>query len=294
MLCMSASVHFVHRSMCACSGSTTSTFGTSPLRSQRTDLPRPRVVERDVEIGEPHEHARHRLTRRQRHRHLDRVLVEIRRLRRPGAAAAARHQELLLQRHRLVLRADALQIAGRRMARAALAGAVEERLAGLRIAREDVEHLIQPAVRVQEDGGVEERREVGRLLRAELEGGHALVGPAGAQERAELLPALVALHQLRPRQVGSARPAARVRAVAEAALVDEDVLAAIDRRLIELRIDRGDRRPGRWLWWRLLRAEAEPGGTRNPRETEQKDRHTLHPPGPAKALDTTIRPRRAL
>ena len=32
MLCMSASVHFVHMSMCACIGSTTSIFGVSPLR----------------------------------------------------------------------------------------------------------------------------------------------------------------------------------------------------------------------------------------------------------------------
>ena len=62
----------------------------------------------------------------------------------------------------VVLRADALQIARRRVARAAPAGAVEVRLAGLRIADDDVEDLVEPAVGVQVDRRVEKRREIGR------------------------------------------------------------------------------------------------------------------------------------
>src|SRR6185295_18100996 len=39
MLCMSASVHFVSWSKCACSGSVTTTLGTSPLRSHERIAP---------------------------------------------------------------------------------------------------------------------------------------------------------------------------------------------------------------------------------------------------------------
>src|SRR3989442_11572575 len=103
------------------------------------------------------------------------------------------------------------------MARAAFAG--EVRLARLRIADENVEDLVETAVRVQKNRRVQKFGDVLRLRRRQLEGGHALVGASAAQKRAELFPAFIALHQLGPGEIGPARSAARIRSMAEAALV---------------------------------------------------------------------------
>ena len=112
------------------------------------------------------------------------------------------------------------------MARAAFAG--EVRLARLRIADEDVEDLVETTVRVQKNRRVQEFGDVLRLLRRQLDRGHALVGASAAQKRAELFPAFIALHQLGSRQIRSARSAAPIRSMAEAALIDDDVFTAID------------------------------------------------------------------
>ena len=68
---------------------------------------------------------------------------------------------------------------------------------------EDVEHLIQTAVRVQEDRRVQERREVGHLVGGELKRRHPLVRSARAQELAKLLAAFIVLHEDRAGQVRS-------------------------------------------------------------------------------------------
>src|SRR5438067_7579342 len=122
------------------------------------------------------------------------------------------------------------------MARAASPGAAEVRLARFRIADEDVEDLVQTAIRIQENRGVQKLSHVLRLLDGQLERGHAFVRTPGAQKRAEFLSTLIALHELGPREVRPARSASRIRSVAEAALVDDDLFAAIDRDLVELRI----------------------------------------------------------
>ena len=69
-----------------------------------------------------------------------------------------------------------------------------------------------------------------------------LSGRPAREKLAELLAVLVVLHQRRARQVRPARSAAGVGAVAEAALADEERRAAVDARLIELRVGCGNRR----------------------------------------------------
>src|SRR5207237_1051007 len=146
------------------------------------------------------------------------------------ARAAATHHHATLQNLGLVLRADPLEIAGRRMTRGASACAVERRLAGLRIADEDIENLVQVPSGDQANGVMQKRREVRHLGVGELiELRHAAIGPADAEEFAELPAAFVLLDERRAREIGAARSAARVRAVAEAALRAEQLAAPPDR-----------------------------------------------------------------
>src|SRR5438552_3255859 len=107
------------------------------------------------------------------------------------------------------------------MARAASAGTAEVRLARLRIADEDVEDLVEAAIRVQENRRVQKLGDVLRLLGRQIERGHAFVRTSVAQKRAEFLAALITLHELGPREIRSARSATRVRSMAEAALADD-------------------------------------------------------------------------
>ena len=81
---------------------------------------------------------------------------------------------------------------------------------------------------------MQERREIRDLRAREIERRHPLIGTADSQELAELLAVLVGLDERRPREIRSTRPAARVGAVAEAALIDQQFLSALDRRRIGL------------------------------------------------------------
>src|ERR1043165_7207321 len=112
---------------------------------------------------------------------------------------------------------------------------VEIGFSRLLVADEDVENLVQAAVRRQIDRRVQERREVGYLRRRELEPRHAAIGPARREKFSELPAVLVGLHQLRARQVGAGRPAAAGRPVAEAALAREQLLATLHGGWIEPR-----------------------------------------------------------
>src|SRR3954468_1784718 len=116
------------------------------------------------------------------------------------------------------------------MACRAAAGAIEVRLAGSGIADDDVEDLVEAAVRILVDRRVQERREIRHLCRRQIEFRHSLVRTPGGEKVAELLPALVVLNDRRPRQIGTTRPAARIRAVAKAALIDQQLLPALDGR----------------------------------------------------------------
>ncbi len=188
MLCMSVSVHFVQVIDDApASGSVTTTFGTSPLRSHDRMRPGAGVVERHFEIGEPDEPAGCRLARRQRHRHFESGRLRVQRNRRSARrrVAAARQQQPPLQRRRLVLRADALQIARRRMT-ACCSGPAPLKYASpaFAIADDDVEDLVETAVRVQIDRRVEERREVRHLRARQIELRHPAIRTAhGAETR---------------------------------------------------------------------------------------------------------------
>jgi hypothetical protein len=119
------------------------------------------------------------------------------------------------------------------VARTAPTAAVEVSLARFRIAHQHVEDLVGAAVRREIDRRVQECREIGDLRRSQFELGHAAIGPADAQKLAELFAVLVALDQLRPRQVGTARSASRVRAMTEPALLGHQLLTAFDRSGVE-------------------------------------------------------------
>src|SRR5262245_12822374 len=115
------------------------------------------------------------------------------------------------------------------------AGAVEEDLSRFGIAGQDIEDLIQASVGGQVDCRVQKTGEVGHLRVSEIELRHPLVGPTDSQERAQLPPLVVVLHDGRPRQVGSTLSTAGVGTVTETALRDEQLTPAIDRVLIEAR-----------------------------------------------------------
>jgi hypothetical protein len=121
---------------------------------------------------------------------------------------------------------------------AATARAGEVRRPRLGIADEDIENLVEAAVRILVDRRMQERREVGVLGGSQVEFGHASIGPADLKKLAELSAVLVGLHELGSRQVGAAGAAARVGAMAEAALLDVEPLAALDRRGIGRRGER--------------------------------------------------------
>src|SRR2546421_6499392 len=110
--------------------------------------------------------------------------------------------------------------------------AVEIRLAGFRIADQDVEDLVGAAIGVEINRGMQKSGEIHHLRLGQVELRHAAVRPPDAEKGAELLTAFILLHDDRARQIGAARPAARIRAMAEAALLDEQGSAALDRGLI--------------------------------------------------------------
>ncbi len=112
------------------------------------------------------------------------------------------------------------------------------------------------------DFRVQEVGEIFHLRRAEVEARHAAIGTADAQERAELLAVVVFLHELRAGQIRSARSAARVRAVAEAALLRQKHPPPVHRRGI---LGRGERL--------LLSGDGERKGGRDreERKEERKD-----------------------
>src|SRR5439155_25091188 len=89
------------------------------------------------------------------------------------------------------------------------------------------------------DRAVQEGREIRDLRRTQVEARHAAIGPADREKRAKLLPVVVVLYQLRPCEIRSARCATTGRSVTEAALRCQQLLAALDRGRIELRL--------RWL-----------------------------------------------
>ena len=76
---------------------------------------------------------------------------------------------------------------------------------------------------------MQERGEVGNLRRRHVELRHAAIRPPHLQELAELAAVLVVLDEGRSREVGAARAAAGVGAVAEAALLRVETLPALDR-----------------------------------------------------------------
>src|SRR5262249_27769353 len=94
---------------------------------------------------------------------------------------------------------------------------------------DDVEDLVEAAIGVLINRGVEERREGLHLRVGQLEARHAAVGPPRVEELGELLAVVVFLDERRSRQVGPARSAAGVRAVTETALIDQQRLATLDR-----------------------------------------------------------------
>src|SRR5262249_37016841 len=123
----------------------------------------------------------------------------------------------------------------RRVTGVTAAGAVEIRAPCGRIARDDVENLVRAPVRGGQDARMEECRKIADVPGRIIELRHAFVGPPDSQKRAQLLPVLILEHDGGAQQIGTARSAARVGAVAEAALLAEQLLAAGDGR----RIDRG-------------------------------------------------------
>src|SRR5206468_7611322 len=125
------------------------------------------------------------------------------------------------------------------MTRAAPSRAVEVCLACLLVADQDVENLVQPPIRREIDRAVQEGREIRDLRRTQVEARHAAIGPADREKRAKLLPVVVVLYQLRPCEIRPARCATTRRSMTEAALRCQQLLAALDRGRIELRL--------RWL-----------------------------------------------
>jgi choline dehydrogenase-like flavoprotein len=79
---------------------------------------------------------------------------------------------------------------------------------------------------------MQEGGEVGDLRVGQIEFRHAAIRPPDAEKRAKLPARLVLLHDDRPGEVGPARPAARVGAVAKAAVLDVKGFPAFDRRLV--------------------------------------------------------------
>src|SRR5262249_12720647 len=93
------------------------------------------------------------------------------------------------------------------------------------------------AVRVEVNRGVKKCREVLHLVNGQIERRHALVRASVSQKRREFLAALVALHDLGSRQVGTAGAAPRIRPMTEPALIHEQLATAIPGGGIELRVD---------------------------------------------------------
>src|SRR5258708_2700488 len=124
------------------------------------------------------------------------------------------------------------------MARAAATGAVEIGLTSVRIANDDVEELVEATVGIEIDRGMQKGGEVGHLRVGHVEFRHAAIRPPDAEKRAKLLAAFVLLDDDRTREIRTARPAARVRAVAEAAVLDEQRFPALDRRMVRRRSQR--------------------------------------------------------
>src|SRR5262245_16783036 len=150
-----------------------------------------------------------------------------------AAPAPARHNDSVLQSDRIVFGADALQIAGGRMAGIALAGAVEKGFTRLRVADQNVENFVVAAFNHRRNPLVQKRRDIPGLLLAQIELGHAFVGAADLQEFSELLAVLVAHHEDRTDQIRAGLATGRFAAVAKAALRDKHFLSTLHGCLIE-------------------------------------------------------------
>ena len=116
---------------------------------------------------------------------------------------------------------------------------------------------------------MQEGGDVGHLRARQVELRHPLVGPARGQELAELAAVLVGLHERRSGEIGTARTAPRIRAVAEAALIDQELLPAIDGGGV------GHRRQG------LLLRTADHDSHDNQRRTRRNRRHHILAAGSA-------------
>ena len=117
----------------------------------------------------------------------------------------------------------------------ALPGSIEIGFARFGIARQDIQNLVTAAVGRRGDLTVQERGDIRHLLAGQVELRHPFLWTTGFQVFADLFSFFVVHHQHRADQVRPARPALRVRAVADTAGRDELFPAAVDGGLIELR-----------------------------------------------------------
>jgi hypothetical protein len=148
------------------------------------------------------------------------------------------------------------------MARVATSWAVEIHLTSLRVADDDrlrIHRLLSPGIG---DNAVEKRRQipcfVGRQIR---KCGHAALRYASLHERPKVFAVIVIQHDERARQVGALR-AARIDAMAEAAVRAERVASAIDGCRI--------RRSSRGIWPFLL---LRPGRHTRGRDPQRRQGH---------------------
>src|SRR6266540_4793836 len=217
-------------SICPCSGSFTSTLGVSPSRVKERSVPESSRSTTSKSVTRSNSPVKDRPE--------GSVTVTVGNERKAWPSGAPRlrpprHNDSTLQSDWIVFGADALQIAGGRMAGIALAVAVEEGFTRLRVADQNVENFVGAAVNHRRNPLVQKRSDIPGLLLAQIELWHAFVGASLLQEFSKLLAVLVVHHEDRTDQVRAGLAAGRVAAVAEAALRDKHFLSALHGGLIE-------------------------------------------------------------
>src|SRR6266480_6606921 len=187
-----------------------------------------RLSQRDDEGGDVIEISRNGLPRGQRHRYRRRRPFRRCRPGRPAteAPAAATGHDQVLNRLGIVLRADGGEVSARRVTLRAVSHAVEISFPFLAVAHQDIEGAGGAAI--GQRLAVQPGSDVGDLRRTQREFWHTAAGNPVLDDRRDELAVLIGENHLVTNQVRSRLSAPAVRAVAEAAIALEELLAARD------------------------------------------------------------------